>query len=344
MIEDVAQRDSGAVPPSRASRALSLWKANPPVRLAVKLAVAVIVFGSIAYALGGQWQNVRRVARDTPIEWRWVAAASAITLTTFAALVQSWRLLLAGWDRAPGFWRSTAIWTTSNLARFVPGTLWSVGALGVLAQRERISPGAAAGAAILGTLLNLGAGMGIMVVGGSAAFQGRSAGFRAVAIALAAVFVAGVVILPALLPPLARWLALRLGRAPIDRRLSSRIIWTSTAINVASWIGYGAALWVFARGVAPQVHASLWQFVVAYAAAYLAGYVFLFLPGGIGMRELALANILTAMGASTFAEATFLAFAHRIWITTLDVLPGVVALAAGGRRERTADADPTLTV
>jgi hypothetical protein len=50
-----------------------------------------------------------------------------------------------GRSYAPGetscpFWGRGAIWSVSNLGRYVPGKLWSIGAMGLMAQRAGVSP------------------------------------------------------------------------------------------------------------------------------------------------------------------------------------------------------------
>ena len=50
-----------------------------------------------ALALSRQWDAVRASAATTTVHWEWIAIASAIVLATYALLIQSWRLLLAGW-------------------------------------------------------------------------------------------------------------------------------------------------------------------------------------------------------------------------------------------------------
>jgi uncharacterized membrane protein YbhN (UPF0104 family) len=277
-------------------------------------------------ALSGQWSELRAVAADVRLDWAWIAVGSVVVLLTHASLVQGWRMLLAGWDRAPAFWPSVRIWSISNLGRYIPGKIWSVGALSILAERAGVSGVAAASAAILGTLLNLGAGFGIVALSGARVLGTIEPWMQGAAIAGAAAFIVGVLLLPRLLPPIVRSITSRRGLPPVDRHLSPTRLWSVTAINALSWVGYGVAFDAFSRGVTPQVAGAGAAFITVYTASYLWGYLVLFAPGGIGFREVALVAMLVALGMGTQPEATVLALASRVWITVLEILPGLIAL------------------
>jgi glycosyltransferase 2 family protein len=301
-----------------------LWKAAQALLLAATLFWA-------GRALARQWTEVRAVAFETQVQWSWVLLASLIVLATYAALVQSWRMLLAGWGGHLGFWAAARIWTIANLGRYIPGKLWSVGALGVLASKAGVSGVAAAGAAILGTLLNIGAGFGILALSGTRTLDAFDPWLRATALSASVAFVAGVVVLPWMLPPILRRLAVWRGMTVANQNLPARTLWLSTVINGLSWVGYGLAFLAFTRGVAPQVIATPSLFIAIWTASYLIGYLFLFAPGGVVVREVAMAGALVALGLAGPPEATFVALASRLWLTVWELLPGLLALLLARR-------------
>jgi hypothetical protein len=298
-------------------------------RLAWKGAQAILLTAILYWAgqaLAAQWSQVRAVAVETRVQWLWVLLASLIVLATYAALVQSWRLLLAGWGGHLGFWPAVRIWTIANLGRYVPGKLWSVGALGVLASKEGVSGVAAAGAAILGTLLNIGAGFGMLALSGTRTLGAFDPWLQATAVSASVAFVAGVAILPWILPPILRRIAAWRGATVTSQHLPATTLWLSTLINGLSWVGYGFAFLAFTRGVAPQIVASPAVFIGVWTASYLIGYLFLFAPGGVVVREVAMAGALVALNLTGPSEATFLALASRLWLTVWELLPGLLSL------------------
>jgi uncharacterized membrane protein YbhN (UPF0104 family) len=294
--------------------------------MVVQGALLVATLAWAGYALAGQWGEFRTAATAANIQWGWIALASVIVLATYAMLVQSWRMLLAGWGGKLRFGAAVRIWTIANLGRYVPGKVWSIGALGVLARREGVSGVAAAGAAILGTLLNIGAGIGIMALSGARVLGVFKPWLQTIAVSMSVVFVLGTLALPVILPPVLARIAKWRGVPELTQHLPASTIWFSTAINAASWLGYGVAFAVFARGITPQVTASPPLFVVIWTASYVGGYLALYAPGGLGVRDAALTTGLVALGLATIGDATLLAVASRLWLTVLEILPGVVSL------------------
>ena len=282
-----------------------LWTAAQFVLLTATL-------GWAGLAVRSQWSAVRHSWQATDVHWGWVGAASVIVLGTYATLIQSWRMLVGGWGGRLPFAAATRIWTIANLGRYIPGKLWSVGALGV--------------PAILGTLLNIGAGFGIMALSSSRVLSMFKPWLQTVSVAVSIAFGVGTLLLPWILPPVLRRVAFWRSQPPPERQLPAGTLWIATGINALSWVLYGLAFAAFARGVAPQVIASPALFIVIWAASYLGGYLVLFAPGGIGVRDVVLTGGLIALGLANSADATLLALASRVWLTVLEILPGVLAL------------------
>lgn len=293
---------------------------------AVRFILLAATFVFISYALNQQWTEVRSAAQSIELQWGYILAASAVVLCTYAALIQSWRMLLAGWGGTLSYPTATRIWAISKLGLYLPGKVWSMGALGLLASREGVSGVAAAGAAVLGTLLNIGAGVAIAVIAGAQGVEAVYPALRTVAIIGAGAFVIGVALLPAVLPwvldRFARWRGL-----PVSQHhLTKWTVWSAAAINAASWVGYGVAFALFAKGVTPRITAEPITFVAAFASSYVAGYLVLFSPGGFGVRELALSGFLVSLGVAGQGDAVILGATSRVWLTVLEVVPGVIGL------------------
>ncbi len=298
------------------------WLRRPVVRFSV-LALA---FGYIAWALADQWSEMRSTANELPVSWRWIMVATLVVLATYAALIQSWRLLLRGWGGTLPYGAAIRIWTISNLGRWIPGKIWSVGALSVLARDEGVSGTAAAGAALLGTALSIGAGFAVLVLAGARRLEAIGSGMSMAAVVFAVLFLVGVLVLPLVLPPIldraARWR----GLPAVTSHISGGVLWLATAINVGAWVAYGVAFAAFARGVTPAVSGNPALFIAVFCASYLIGYLALFSPGGLGIREVALVALMVALGMASRGDALILSVTSRLWLTILEVLPGLVSL------------------
>src|SRR5207248_4487476 len=104
-------------------------------------------------------------------------------------------------------------------------------------------------------------------------------------------------------------------------------IWTAVAGTLASWVLYGLAFRLFTQGILGTATGGTLPYLAVYTGSHLAGYIALFAPGGIGVREVVLVAAMQRSGLATFAEATVVAVASRLWLTVLEILPGLLFLA-----------------
>jgi hypothetical protein len=126
------------------------------------------------------------------------------------------------------------------------------------------------------------------------------------------------------------------GKTVATPELPRRPIWIAAAACSAAWVLYGISFCVFARGVAPVATGEVASYVAAFTASYILGYVMLFAPGGLGVRDVTIAAFLEQLHLTTGGAGVLVAFASRLWLTVLEVLPGLVYLVAGARRGATA--------
>ena len=220
------------------------------VRTAIITAGLAIVAWYVVRSLGAQWAQLQHAAATLHVTWGRVALATVLVLATYALLIQSWRSLVTGWGGRLTFWNGARIWTVSNLARYLPGALWSVGAMGVMADDAGVPPATAAGAAILNMLLNLGAGFVVLAVAGQELVARLVPGVPAPQVVGPLVGLTGVLLLPLLIPRLAPFAARMLRRAP-PAPLPFRAFAAAFAANIVAWCTYGIAFGCFAHALRP---------------------------------------------------------------------------------------------
>jgi uncharacterized membrane protein YbhN (UPF0104 family) len=304
----------------------------PPrkVLIAAQLAAAALLIYFIGRALASRWSDFRTAPLETSIAPGTILVSGAIVLGAYALLVQTWRILLAGTGASLSFWNAARIWSISNLWRYVPGKVWQIGVMGSMAQREQVSGVAAAGTAIISTILNIATGIALVLLLGWRSLEQWNAGAHPVAIALLVAAVLGLAALPYVLPRLSAVAARLSGR---EVRIVAPPRWAivlATVGNLLSWLLYGVALQWLARGlIADGGAAPAWQYIAVFAASYVVGYLFLFIPGGIGPREAVMMYMLTSLSMATPKEAALITAGSRIWLTFLELVPGLVFLAHG---------------
>jgi len=317
--------------------------------IALQIAFTLVVVAFAVATLVESWEGAAGRLAGLRIDWVPVAVASALVLAAYAVLVQTWRIMLHAWRARLTYGAATRIWFVSNLGRYIPGKVWQIVAMSAMARQQGVSAVAAAGSSLLVNLANVAAGFALVLLTGAGVLRfavGEGGGLADVAggpllgILLLALAVGGLLALPYVLPLIARMFTRVTGRELGIPTVPPRAIAAASAGSLVAWLLYGAAFALFSRAlfpsVAPLTAGGLSAYVAVYTSSYLVGYLALFVPGGIGVRESMLIVAMPALGLAAAPEALVIAVASRLWLTVLEATPGLVLLASGAVR-RTPD-------
>ena len=300
----------------------------------VQAAIGITVLVYAVRALRKQWSTSSVDLSQLHPNWLWIGISGVLFLITYAVLIEMWREVLRGWGSRLRFWVAARIWTISNLGRYVPGKVFQIGAMGVMAERAGVSPVAATGSAILNVVVNLIAGFLVVAVFGWPLLQLEAVGGMRTSVLFIVACVGALVLLPIVLPPSFRMLSRVTGRDLNIGTLPRVAILVSLVGNIAAWLLYGAAFALFARGVSGSSHGPLTAYVAVYALSYLVGYLVLIAPAGAGFREAAMIALLPAAHLADPTQAAILAVTSRLWLTALEIAPGAFFLGLDGLRRR----------
>ena len=303
-----------------------------PIWTGVQVVFVVAAVWFAGYALWSQWGSVRTLLVTTHPAWGRLVLSCIPVLVAYAMLIELWRNLIAAWGEGGTLGRLPAarIWFIANLGRYVPGKVWQIAAMGIMAQRQGVSAVTATGASLVANLANIASGFIVVLVAGAGAFRtdrGTQAG-----ILLAAALGAGLL----LLPPAMKWARPVVARLTGNRvrlpELPARAVWLAALGTTAAWVLYGIAFRVFAAAMIPTSAGAVSSYIASYTASYLIGYLALFAPGGLVVREGMLVASLTGLGLLSAPEAWLMAIASRLWLTVLEVVPGFIFLLYRGDR------------
>jgi uncharacterized membrane protein YbhN (UPF0104 family) len=201
----------------------------------------------------------------------------------------------------------------ANLGRYVPGKVWQIAGLAALGRRHGVPGPTGAAAAVVGQGVALAAAA-LIGMGSVWTLTGDQPGRWAVPVALVVAVAVG------LTPPVFRFVTdlwFRLAKTPKPARLDARhgALWLLVAL--ANWTMFAVAFWLLVVGLG--IEAPFLATASAFAAAYVLGYLMLFAPAGIGVREGFLVAFLSPhMGA---AAAGAVALVARLWTTLVEVIP-----------------------
>lgn len=290
----------------------------------VKVAAVAAVLWFVARRLGADWAAFTERAGALRPDWMLVALSGVVVFASYAVLIWTWRYSVTAWGEQLGMATASRIWFVSNLGRYVPGKIWQIGAMGVMAQRAGVSPMAAVGSSLMIAVVNVVAGLAVAGLAGAGAL---GAGPEAVAIGVAGIL--GLAALPWVLPHAGRLATVLLRREVIVPALPFRVIATVAGACVLAWVLYGMAFRVFHVALLGEATGDAVRSTAAFTSSYLAGFLFLPAPGGIGVREGVLERALSQFGIATGGAAWLVVLGSRIWLTLLEIAPGLILLAAG---------------
>jgi uncharacterized membrane protein YbhN (UPF0104 family) len=218
-----------------------------------------------------------------------VLLALVIVLGGLALTALVWRGLLAGFGHRIPARPATALFFVGQLGKYIPGSVWSLGAQADMARRHRVPARTTVAVGLLFLWVHVGTAATV-----GALLAEAPEGWQVSPWARALVAVIG---LAAVSPPVLERLAALLA---VDRlRVPWRGFTAILATMAAVWAAYGAALVL----VVPPVDVAaaggagvlLPGYVGAFAVSYVVGVLVVLAPAGVGARE----GVLVALLAPT---------------------------------------------
>ncbi|HYW51489.1 MAG TPA: lysylphosphatidylglycerol synthase domain-containing protein [Gemmatimonadaceae bacterium] len=305
------------------------------LRTAVRVTILLVIAYVVVRVLQRSWDEIRTTAAGLQPSWSGIALASACVAAGYAILIGAWRLLLARWRSPLGVIDAARIWFVSSLGKYVPGKIWSIGAMAVLAKEAGASPVAATGSSIIMMLVNIAAGFAVVALAGAGELLSAHPVLRIAAWSTIVATAFGLLYGPRLLTWAVRTGSRLLKRPMPDMPVLSRgLLLLIFGANVAAWIAYGVAFGIFWSALLGHGGGISLAALAVYTASYLMGFLVLVAPGGVGVRETVLVGLLSSLKLATPADAVLLATTSRIWLTVLEILPGLVFLPGTSLRRR----------
>ena len=293
---------------------------QPSLRKWLWWTLQLVVAGVVGYmawaAIAKNWNEFRSLHVSLKPHPGWIALSVLGVCLSYATSVEAWRRILAGWDQRLPYTRAARIWLVANLGRYIPGKIWSVAGLMVLAQRAGVEAWAATASAFAIQAVSIGTAVAFV----AAAAPGAASPVRLGAAALVAVATIGLLAWDRAVQVAARLM----GRTDPIRSLPISAVAESAGLGLLSWTTHGVGFWMLARGLGLPGTLPLVTAAGVFAFGYILGLLALFAPGGVGVREVVLIGLLTpALGGG---GAVVLSLASRVLLTLTEVIAPLVVL------------------
>lgn len=295
----------------------------------VKIGLLAAVIYFVYRQFAGSWDEV--IAYDWTIDPILLTLSFLFHLLTFLLLSKVWCFIISALGHKVKLSHAFKISYIANLGRYIPGKIWSIFGMAYYARQLDINEEKAVASWALAMIFNIPPAF---FAGGIALLlspQLMTADFLT-QIGVGVYLGAGLIFLLSLwlilLPNqafgMANYLFRKLKRPEIDFSISA-----GTALKIylgyfICWICFGFSFWLFISAISSESGIPLITSIGAFIIAYQVGYLALFAPGGVGVRELVLTAVLSPYIGPIAAG---IAVAARIWNLIAEILAALIALS-----------------
>lgn len=294
-------------------------------------AIAILVFW--IRALASHWDEL--AAYPWHVSWGWLLASQLLLFVQSLLLATIWWWAVRLMGEPVSWWRGSAIWLTTQIARYLPGGVWDIAGRLAIGYKEGMGVRAMSASIVLEMALQiLSASLFLLLIpllrGGEAAVS-----YLPVAAALAVGSL--IVLMPPVFGRLINFGLRVLRRPPLAIRMTYRDTLGLFGARLVAHLLLAVGFVLFARGVIDITWQQVPIMMAAYVGAWLVGYVMIFVPMGIGVREGVL--VLLLQGVFPFGVLGGVALGYRVWLLLRDLIAALVGLWMT-RRDRTRTSSP----
>jgi hypothetical protein len=330
--------------PRHHTRLRSTWNfLKPWLTRAFSLTITILIVMWILKPIKEQWPEVREeILNASPGRVvRFIVASTmfATFLFLFRALV--WRQALAGFGHKLPIRAATRIWSISELARYLPGAVWQVVGRVYMVRPYGVSGSVSSTSQILeiftfllGNVIM--ASVCLLYFGIRKDVDGSARVWLYTAMALVPAL--GFLLHPKVFYAVVNRILVSIKKPPITQRLRGKRLVTLLGWVLLGLIWQGFAVWLITHDVLGLPPQKWWVVAGAYSLAWCAGFLAIWAPGGIGVREVvfmtatmailppAVKESYAAHPAQLTANLAALSIILRLWATTGELILAVISL------------------
>lgn len=280
--------------------------ADPRVRRWAQIAIILVILVFFGLAL---YDIAPRLAS---YEWRlepgWLVLALVLLVARGPLPVWGWWLIMQRLGHPLPFRKSIRMVYYSSLAGFVPGSMWHAVSRVYLAEQAGVPRLTTTISVVVESALNL---LAAIAVAGLSLVAWPDPPLWAI-IPVAAGWIAAVW-RPDIFFKLVDWALVRLGRKPLGVRLSTADVLRITIPFALNWLVFGAIFYALLAALYPAISLIYLPVVTGiFTVAWVGGFLAIFVPQGLGVREFIIVTLLAVLGVPA-PIATAAALLARLW-------------------------------
>ena len=243
-------------------------------------------------------------------------------------LIRIWLSLLSKLGSSLSFWKMLKIWFLSNLGKYLPGKVWTVVGTIYLLEKEGVPKRKGLTTAIIGQALSVLSALLLSFILLGYTLYEKIFSKNPLVFFLAVFFSIAVFIFityPKLLEMVINFGLRLVKKEGISLELKAKDLLLYLIYYTLSWLLFGLAFMFFVKSVTPVEWNLYFSLTGAFAFSLTIGFLAVFVPGGLGVREGILVLLLSLY--FPLPVATLLSIFSRLWISLVEIGGALVSLA-----------------
>jgi glycosyltransferase 2 family protein len=300
------------------------------VRLALQLALAILIFGFLVLTVVDQWSEIQ----DKGVHFHvlWLIPAFVFLPAFYALSGLGWDLILRFLGYRIGVGKAQVAWGQPLLARYVPGSVLYVLGRVLLSERVGVKRRVTIASIVYEQAISATSALAFAsyFIIDHPDLQGQPLRWAVLLVLPLAVLV----LHPRVFGPLANRALRAFGREPLPAVISLGGVLALLLYYLLVWGVVALGMYSVARSVTtiPLTFGEVLTVGSAQAVGYVAALVTLVAPAGLGIRDAAFAWAVKSAVGGSFAVGSLIAIAVRGVLTVVELVY-VGAVTALGRRE-----------
>jgi uncharacterized membrane protein YbhN (UPF0104 family) len=198
-----------------------------------------------------------------------------------------WRAVLIGLGHRIPAMPALRAWITSEVTRYVPGAIWQVVSRVAMIKPWGVRGSVVSTSQVLELAIFVLANIVMAIVTLAWVGFGRMDGLARfwMGFAMATAPMLALILHPSIFNRVTNWILRRLGKPPLATRVSLRRLLALMMVYLGGLVWQSAAIWLLLRGPLQLEPHHLPIVAGAYSLAWTAGFIAVWAPGGLGVRE-----------------------------------------------------------
>jgi uncharacterized membrane protein YbhN (UPF0104 family) len=284
------------------------------VRTFISVIIIAGIFFFLARSLYRNWEQVKDQLVTLHFQWLLLFVAFLFLALNFLIGAYAWKRILSYFREKISLRQSIQIIAYALLGKYLPGKVWAIFGRIYLAKEIGIAERHSALSVVIETAYLLISALALFVI--SLFFYPSLLAKTYLLLILIPITI--IMLVPSIFNRVVNFLLARIKQAPVDFRVGLKQALVLFLLYLSAWIVAGIGLYSLIISFYPLGWKALFIFPGAFSLSWIIGFIVIFAPGGLGVRE----GLFALLIAPIVPEALniVISLISRIWITISEIL------------------------